>query len=360
MPTLAFSSLLTIVLILFPGIVFRRFYYCGTFSKQFIKGEWAERIIISIFWGLIIQIFSILIFSYSPWINRGDNVEVPISQLFNEDKIQVFQILGFVIENRGFLFLLVVYIFFSIFMSAMLGFLLHKIVRIFNLDIRFTSFRYSNYWHYYFKGELDKTKRGKVALTWVDVTLKSEISDKKKLIQGTLYHYTTDSSNGDLEYLYLMKSKRYSENQKTFKDITGDFFVIPAKNIFDLNIRFKLKDESEKQRNKERESKFYLSFSLLAFISTLLFFILPWIFAKPNASLFKIILSYISGAFCLLFFLIIPDSFFRRKYKLAFISLIISIIFYIISCWLLGYSMKEIFPLNYILSLINILFYNNF
>jgi len=43
MPELALNTIILIVLILFPGLIVRRFYFIGNFSKQFFKGEWSEK-----------------------------------------------------------------------------------------------------------------------------------------------------------------------------------------------------------------------------------------------------------------------------------------------------------------------------
>ena len=58
------STIVFIVLLIFPGFVFRRFYFQGQFTKQFQAGEFADRIITSIFWGVFVQIISFITYCW--------------------------------------------------------------------------------------------------------------------------------------------------------------------------------------------------------------------------------------------------------------------------------------------------------
>ncbi len=54
---------LFILLLIVPGIFFKRFYFSGEFSQQFGVGLFADRLISSIFWGLGVQLVTYFIFS---------------------------------------------------------------------------------------------------------------------------------------------------------------------------------------------------------------------------------------------------------------------------------------------------------
>ena len=56
-------SLGYIIILIVPGIIFKRFYFQGAFSSQFNSGLFADRIITSLFWGILVQIISVLTFS---------------------------------------------------------------------------------------------------------------------------------------------------------------------------------------------------------------------------------------------------------------------------------------------------------
>ena len=254
LPEVAVSSILLIVIVLFPGLIFRRFYYWSKFTKQFVKGEWSERIVTSIFWGIISQVITLLLISYILPTLQIKLLEKDIIENDIIEKIRGFSFANMDIEeDRILLFFILGYILFSIIVAGLLGFILHKFVRLFGIDIRIEAFRYSNQWHYIFQGEVPKSKK-QVLFPWVDVTLITQQEDgKQKMIQGVLKDYQINATSGDLEYLYLEKAERYSHTQKDFKKILSDIFVIPSKNIVDLNIRYKYKNEENNIEKAEEE-----------------------------------------------------------------------------------------------------------
>ena len=262
LPEVALSSILLIVVVLFPGLIFRRFYYWSKFIKQFVKGEWSERIVTSIFWGIFSQMITLLLISYILPILQIKLLEKDIVENDIIEKIRTFSFATMDIEkDRILLFFILGYILFSIIVAGLLGLILHKFVRWFGIDIKIEAFRYSNQWHYIFQGEVPKSKK-QVLFPWVDVTLITQQEDgKQKMIQGVLKDYQINATTGDLEYLYLEKAERYSHTQKDFKKILSDIFVIPSQNIVDLNIRYKYKNEenniekAEEEKNVETEQE---------------------------------------------------------------------------------------------------------
>ena len=372
LPEVAVSSILLIVVVLFPGLIFRRFYYWSKFTKQFVKGEWSERIVTSIFWGIISQVITLLLISYILSILQIKLLEKDIIE-----KIRDFSFATMDIEEaRSLLFFILGYILFSILVAGLLGLFLYKFVRWFGIDIRIEAFRYSNQWHYIFQGEVPKSKK-KVLFPWVDVTLITQQEDgKQKMIQGVLKDYQINATTGDLEYLYLEKAERYSHTQKDFKKILSDIFVIPSQNIVDLNIRYKYKNEEyniekaeeeknveaiqeekntetnkeeeknveteqeekdiekiverEKERRaKQRKELFLGRFTLFMIIVYILF---PWIIAKEGVIWWKKILSYFPLFIC---FILITGGFIHivsGKSKNWFFTIMVIFLFSYL-CW---------------------------
>ena len=282
LPEVAVSSILLIVIVLFPGLIFRRFYYWAKFTKQFVKGEWSERIVTSIFWGIFSQTVTLLLTSYLlPMLEGGFLGKGIIERLKN------FSLITMDIEkDRELLFFILGYILFSIIVAGLLGFILHKFVRLFGIDIRIEAFRYSNQWHYIFQGEVPKSKK-QVLFPWVDVTLVTQQEDgKQKMIQGVLKDYQINATTGDLEYLYLEKAERYSHTQKDFKRILSDVFVVPFGNVVDMNIRYKYKE-------KKDYTNIYRGIIETAILASYLFyFSYPWLRATEGTPIWKILLSY--------------------------------------------------------------------
>lgn len=60
---IAINSIVLFFILVFPGIVFRRFYYVGEFSKQFNATNWLNSFYISLVPGILVQIISFYIFS---------------------------------------------------------------------------------------------------------------------------------------------------------------------------------------------------------------------------------------------------------------------------------------------------------
>lgn len=286
LPEFALNSILVIVTALFPGLVFRRFYYASQFAKQFTKGEWSERIVISIFWGIIAQLVTLLIFSYTPWIDS-------ILEGKNVSEVDTQKIFTYLSKNREYIILFLAYIIFSVIVAGLTGYLGYKFVRSIKLDVRTFIWRYSNVWHYHFSGELKP--QGKLLFTWVDLVLNTQDDgNKNKMVQGALVDYTIDSSTGDLEYIFLKKSRRYSETSKDFKIIPGDVFIVPFKNVLDMNIRL----EYELKQSVLKNNWYAIFFNILVFSGLILYFILPWWFAKEELSIWNIISSYFPALIC--------------------------------------------------------------
>ena len=283
LPEVAFSSIFLIVIVLFPGLIFRRFYYWSKFTKQFVKGEWSERIVTSIFWGIFSQTVTLLLTSYLlPMLEGGFLGKGIIERLKN------FSLITMDIEkDRDLLFFIFGYILFSIFIAGFLGFILHKFVRISKVDVKIEALRYSNQWHYIFQGEVPKSKK-KVLFPWVDVTLTTQQEDgKQKMIQGVLKDYQINATTGDLEYLYLEQAQRYSHTQKDFKRILSDLFVVPFGNVVDMNIRYKYKE-------KKDYTNIYRGIIVTAVLASYLFyFSYPWLRATEGTPIWKILLSYL-------------------------------------------------------------------
>jgi hypothetical protein len=288
LPEVALSSILLIVVVLFPGLIFRRFYYWSKFTKQFVKGEWSERIVTSIFWGIFSQMITLLLISYILPILQIKLLEKDIVENDIIEKIRTFSFATMDIEkDRILLFFILGYILFSILVAGLLGLILYKFVRWFEIDIRIEAFRYSNQWHYIFQGEVPKSKK-KVLFPWVDVTLTTQQEDgKQKMIQGVLKDYQINATTGDLEYLYLEQAQRYSHTQKDFKRILSDVFVVPFGNVVDMNIRYKYKE-------KKDYTNIYRGIIITAILASYLFyFSYPWLRATKETPIWKILLSYL-------------------------------------------------------------------
>lgn len=251
---IALNSILIFLFIIFPGIVYRRFYFRGEFTKQFDSKSVLESIIVSVFPGLIVQFATI--FTYERLVVEIDGEK--ISDFYQ--KTSDNGIPDVIFDFDG-LFLISLYIGIMVTYSFLFAQISWYVVRLFKLDRRFTIFRFNNYWHYYFRGEIKDFKefRGMlkrhVLSTYVDVIMKIE-DGKSRLYSGHLIQYTISRKDNKLENIYLANATRqskYHDDEKFPKIIPGHLLIIPFnENVMNINLRYVLEPEIDKMYKRER------------------------------------------------------------------------------------------------------------
>ena len=244
---IALNSFILFLLFIFPGIVFRRFYYVGEFSKQFNSGNWINTLYISLVPGLIIQIISYFAFVNLISTNSSFNNYEFVNNIYIKIKKDSLPKELFNFELLSWLFL---YLFTTVFISFIIAQICWKIVRTFNLDIQFSTLRFNNYWHYYLSGESLKFKEFKglisnkklvVALTEADVLV--DIGNEgTKLYKGFIRQHTICKSTGDLKAIYLTDVRRFRRNSENnnveIKDVPGHIMIVPAEKIININLTY--------------------------------------------------------------------------------------------------------------------------
>jgi len=265
------SSIVFIVMLIVPGVFFKRFYFRGQFTKQFTSGLFADRLITSIFWGLIVQLITFLLFN--KFLNLSyDTIKKPVSSVFK--KIGSNTLPDLTSENLTYL---LVYIFTSIVISAIFGCLAHWFIRFLKIDSKFEVFRFANNWNYYFRGdsmdfgEFKGRKTGKVLSTLIDVVMEDG-SGNTKMFSGFITQYQISADSGALEVLYLTDAQRYSKSAGAFKPVDGDCLIIPYNKVVDMNIRYNIRVVN---------NNFYKQFigagiAIVSIASLLLILIYPW------------------------------------------------------------------------------------
>jgi hypothetical protein len=242
------------LLLVLPGIIFRRFYYLGEFSKQVsISEPILNTIAYALIPGVLIQLslawlYLILIDSgsevaLSPFYNTvfSGNISTSVSRLLLRD----------LLSNSFLLYLCAVY---SI--SATLGISLYLLVRNLKLDLKFKILRFKNQWAYIFSGEsyrfpkwrkFDMSTRDELAefkkkflFPSLDVLVK--VSESENILySGILKDYDVLSKDlSQLRRVYLVDAKRYkrTDDDMKLKDIPGDFLIIDGKDIINLNVQY--------------------------------------------------------------------------------------------------------------------------
>jgi hypothetical protein len=240
---IALNSLLIFLLLVFPGIVYRRFYYVGEFSKQFNSSNWINTFYISLIPGIIIQIFSYFIFVNVVYRKPITNHFLIINKVYEKIKAGIIPEELF---NLNTLSWIITYFLINIIVAFIIAQICWTVVRSLDLDKKYAPLRFNNYWHYYLSGESLKFKdfKGilndkKVVLTEADVLM--DLGDEgTKLYKGFVRQHTICKTTGDLKSLYLTDVRRYTRDPapNNIKHVPGHIMIIPAEKIININLTY--------------------------------------------------------------------------------------------------------------------------
>ncbi|MFY1045391.1 hypothetical protein [Chryseobacterium sp. GP-SGM7] len=334
MEGIAISTFLLIFFIVFPGIVLKRSYFRGEFSKQFNQGDFSDRLITTVFWGCLIQILILIIYSQTvdnsigfEFLSDKANDFINYSNETNSDKSKDFK---FISLSKEHLIPILIYLVLLIFVPYCVGLFAHNFVRLFKLDISSSALKFSNYWYYYFSGEIVQKKYFKsfinnphlvtngIEKVFVDVF--ADCGDGNKLYSGVFSQYTICKSTNKLEGIFLTDVKRYSDRRNQFVDIPGDIFHISENKIHNINIRYIAKSTTRLQRNKE----YFLM--ILSLILLGINFIYPWFLT--NNSIIRNISTIILGIIAIIFFIVLLyELLFRYRSTTVITTLTITLVF---------------------------------
>ena len=312
--TLGFIALFISIII--PGILFRRFFFYGEFSKQFnTKDPVLHSIFFSVIPGIVIQIFTFIIYNFSLGFDSSFlDVFVIFRDITSDGTNETEEATKKFINNDLITFLLYslgVFLF-----ASFSGWFCSRMIRVFNLDKKYKIFRYNNQWYYIFSGEVLKMKKFEEAhkfsfknnkgdeqdtlMTYADILVSvSEQNDRKELYTGYVVDYDLKSDDiSQLDKIYLIDTHRYKkkENVKDDKDeikdenptlsrnrlkVPGDIFVLNAKNIVNLNLTYipSIKKKIEKKQKEAKRQVLYSNFQLI-YLMLIILVILTHVFYK--------------------------------------------------------------------------------
>lgn len=332
---------------LFPGVLFRRFYFSGKYSKQFNQGNLLERFLWTLFFSSIsLTICGIIFYTI--------NTKLELNLLHNvtfENISNIFKCLaaneypdefsnGENLTELGIL-LLIIYTF-----SAASGYFCLWFVRVFNLDYTLSVLKFNNEWLYLSEANKDngvRRKKGDVHYTQIDVLTYQK--DKEELYRGVYKDFFFDKDN-KLESVVLTNAQKFLSFSKTEdnvhriqslhnliqnktntysvhkdfddkivfkKNIDGHVLVLPINNLGNINFTY------VKISNRFSKLKFY--FSRIAFLILIIFYICLFIFPFLNIEIdffntvWKRSLFSVSTGIVLLFVLNTPSNMLEAKNK---------------------------------------------
>jgi hypothetical protein len=287
--------------IVIPGILFRRFFFYGEFSKQFnTKDPVLHSIFFSIIPGIVMQLICITFYKFSFGFESSYLDVFTIFRDITSDGTSGTQDSTKNFINNDIL----TFFFYSLCVfsfSAFSGWASSRFIRARKWDKKFKLFRFKNQWYYIFSGEVlnmkkfedahkDAFKRNKgkdqdTLMTYADILVSvSDQNDRKELYTGYVVDYDLKSDDiSKLDKVYLIDTHRYKkieqvdgdkvneqkDRKKDFEKkpthsrnrvkVPGDVFVLNADNIVNLNLTYvpSVKKKIEKKRKEEKRQRTY-------------------------------------------------------------------------------------------------------
>lgn len=234
---------LIILIILLPGISFRKGYFSEEFSNQYTIRDFFQLFINTLFPSFIAYFIflPVVFFPFGYYYDLGtllgilsSNDELVESSI---EKIEQFslQILIFQILINSFSFLT--------------GYFLRNFVLHHSFDARNKFFRYKNIWHYLLSAkfmlfersqiELQENSINDVDVTYLDALI--VLGDYSFIYTGILVDYEL-SEDGSLDLLYIKDAQRklieHSPSDTNYKDINGHIIILKYKDVVNLNLSF--------------------------------------------------------------------------------------------------------------------------
>lgn len=239
-----FGLITFLVLVLFPGLLFRKLYFYGPFSKQFSAGlNLISLNAISIVPGLVSLLLAYAFYDSlisevdlgaiidklkeinNPTVRFKESGDTPVRELLNRKAIP---------------FIGSVYL-----VSIFLGVLSGRLVRNFGIDKKTKLLRFSNIWFYYFKLKYIPNRsprylreNGKKHLfTNADILIAT--NNEQILYSGIVIDYELDSNNcQELNKIVLKDAKRYhlEDGKRVPVEIPGDLFILDCSSMLNINL----------------------------------------------------------------------------------------------------------------------------
>lgn len=238
---------LFLLVILYPGFIFRRFYYTEEFSREYFKQTITDLLVAAILPSALLHIVGYFLFIRHHYTIDVATIGTLLSGTSDGARVTAaFQ--SIYTHAMG----IVSYFIAVSFLAAVGGLITKYIVRKLKLDRKFKLFRFQNEWHYIFSGEILDFPRvpgnaDDISIRYIDVLVKS---DQGTIIYtGILADYVLSKDSGiDRIYLtnvkrrYLKDDRNYealeNEPDERYYYLPGQFFIIPYSQIINLHITY--------------------------------------------------------------------------------------------------------------------------
>ncbi len=212
MENLALNTIFYILIFIFPGLLFRKFYFSGDFTKQFQQGNLMERLLWTLFFSTLIITLSVLGFIFLETYTNikteeyvsYENVKKLFETLSANKLPEKTDVDKYFYKNYIYLILIIYCI------SIFSGFVSYKLIRLTNIDSYIPTLRYKNYWYYLIRSKKINEKnnsRNKYLYTNADVLI--ECKDKTELYSGYVQNYFIDPLTNKLNCIILKDAYKF-------------------------------------------------------------------------------------------------------------------------------------------------------
>lgn len=327
---LATSAIALIIFLVLPGISFKGGYYTQRFKDSLNSGSFQDRLFSTIFISILFQICIIFINNY--FFAKQIDFET-YTVFLTEDIIKSENKVS--LDHDTLIFAIKYLVFCSVF-PFFIGFILNKLICLFNLDLHISYLRSNDLWHYYFRGNIPndnsnikKNKGFKTGSTLVDVLV--EVPNDTRLYSGYYVTHTLKKNSNDLDSIILTDVQRYSNTQKKFVVVPGHYFKIKGDKLVNINTRHTINELTKKSKSTDPSTYIVIFFLLLISASLIIPFFL-------NTGVVILIANIILGLFFSLFFTTLLNSIFSKDkserieiISMIILTIIISLIIYFIN-----------------------------
>lgn len=243
---LSLGFLVILILIIFPGLITRRLYFYGEFSKEFkYSYNLITLVAISTIPGLINLIIIFLFYDnlfipidLGEIIDKFKDVNNPEYRLSKSDEPPIKEL----INSKAAPFVAFLYT-----SSLIFGSISGRLVRISGIDTKFKLLRFNNYWFYLFNGQHTSFKKMKHLkkrnkrhlFTKADVLI--DTNNNTYLYSGIVVDYELRSNdNQALSKIMLQNAERYSlKNDKRVPvSIPGNLLIVDCHSMKNVNLTY--------------------------------------------------------------------------------------------------------------------------
>lgn len=245
----SFGFFIILLLIVFPGLIYRRLYFYGEFSKEFMSGyNVAGVLALSVIPGVAIVSLSLILYHFFFCNLNLAQVVDTYKEVANPDVLlKASNGLTHDKFNGDILRYAMPFVMFEYLTAFLFGSVLGRLVRITRIDTKFKLLRFKNHWFYTFHGQYKGFKKfghldsGPKSHLFTKADILIDTNSGPRLYSGIVVDYELNENEScTLSKVYLRNAERYSKkDDKHIKvDIPGELLVIDCTTLININLTY--------------------------------------------------------------------------------------------------------------------------